>query len=480
MDLPPLYRRYADHYLDAIQAGSLNQGDRMPSIRTLMRLHNISLSTAIQVCRQLEADGWLEARPRIGYFIRQPRRLPAALTRESNVHAVPDPAQYVGIHARVSSFIAKSRQYPITTNLAAAHGAPELYPEKDLKNIALRLLRRNSRLLVAESSHSGNTDFKAVLARRTVSLGLTIAPEDVLVTHGGTEALNLALRAVAQPGDTIAVESPTFYGLLQILESLGLRALEIPTTLQTGISIDAFELALQAYDNIKAVVVMPHLQNPLGSIMPDAHKIQLVRLCEEHRIPLIEDDTYGDLAESNTPLAALKTWDRSGNVIYCSSLDKVLAPGMRLGWMSAGRLQARVEMLKFAQTRQNAEWPQIIAAEFMGSGAYDRHLRHLRSLLRTQREKTAAAIATYFPPGVRLSQPNGGVTLWIELPNQSSSETVFDAALQEGILIAPGSMFSNSNRFEHFCRINCGLPYSNELDHALYRLGQTVASCLRA
>lgn len=479
MDEQPLYCRWADHYLDAIKAGSFSPGDRMPSVRALMRLHAVSLSTAIQVCHRLESQGWLEARPRSGFFVRHPGRLSAAPVAEPNVSEVPDPAQYVGIHARVSTFIAKSHQFPITTNLAGARGAAELYPEKKLRDAAIRVLRLDSSILVKSPSHNGNVAFRTVLARRAVSIGLAIAPEEVLVTYGATEALNLALRAVAQPGDTIAVESPTFYGLLQILESLGLRALEIPTSPQTGISIEALELAVQAYSNIKAIVVVPHLQNPLGSVMPDEHKIRLVRFCEERSISLIEDDTYSDLADSEMPLTALKSWDRSGNVIYCASLHKVLAPGMRLGWMTAGRWQARVEMLKFAQTRQNEEWQQITAAEFMGSSAYDRHLRRLRGIMRKQRERIAEAISTHFPPGVHLSLPNGGVTLWVELPDKLSSEKVFDAALLEGILIAPGTMFSNSNRFEHFCRINCGLPYSQHLDRALLRLGQTVAQCLK-
>ena len=174
----------------------------------------------------------------------------------------------------------------------------------------------------------------------------------------------------------------------------------------------------------------------------------------------------------------MKGWDRSGNVIYCASLHKTLAPGMRLGWMTAGRWQARVEMLKFAQTRQNEEWSQITAAEFMGSSAYDRHLRRLRAALRVQRERTAEAIAAYFPLGTRLSIPDGGIALWVELPQKLSSETVYDAALLEGILVAPGSMFSNSNRFDHFMRINCGSPYSVELDRALRRLGQIVNQLL--
>ena len=349
-----------------------------------------------------------------------------------------------------------------------------------MKNAALRARRRQPGLLVKPPAPSGNALFQAVLAKRALAAGIAIAPEQVLVTHGCIEALNLALRAVAGVGDTIAVESPTFYGLLQILESLGMRALEIPTSPHTGISLEALELATRTYGNIKAVVAVPYLQNPLGSIMPDAHKKRLVQLCEQHRIALIEDDTYSELAETEAPLSALKAWDRSGNVIYCASLHKILAPGMRLGWMTAGKWQARVEMLKFAQSRLNEEWPQIAAAEFIGSSAYERHLRRLRSLLRPQRERTAQAIAAHFPLGTRLSVPDGGLALWGELPERLSSERVFEAALREGVLIAPGTLFSNSVQFEHFLRLNCGVPYSTDIDHALRRLAQIVARLLHA
>jgi DNA-binding transcriptional MocR family regulator len=196
---------------------------------------------------------------------------------------------------------------------------------------------------------------------------MVLSADEITITHGCIEALNLALRAVTQPGDTVAVESPTFYGLLQILESLGLRALEIPTSATRGISVDALEMAIGAYDNIKAVVVVPHLQNPLGGILCDADKQRLVQLCEQQGIPLIEDDTYTALADSEAPLQALKAWDRTGNVIHCASLHKILAPGMRLGWMVAGKWQARVAMLKYAQTRDNEEWSQITAAEFLSA-----------------------------------------------------------------------------------------------------------------
>jgi DNA-binding transcriptional MocR family regulator len=301
---------------------------------------------------------------------------------------------------------------------------------------------------------------------------MSINPADITVTHGCIEALNLALRAVAHAGDVIAVESPTFYGLLQVLESLGMKAVEIPTSPQTGISLEALELAMQTYPNIKAVVVVPHLQNPLGSIMPDSHKQRLVELCERTHIPLIEDDSYTALADSEAPLSTIKSWDKTGNVIYCASLHKILAPGLRLGWMLGGRWQERVNMLKYAQTRYNEEWSQVVAGEFIASAAFERHLRRLRAVLKSQRERTAESVAAYFPTGTRLAVPAGGVSLWVEMPQRLSSQAVFDAALQQDILVSPGLMFSNSNRFDHYLRLNCGLPASPELEQGLRKLGQ--------
>jgi DNA-binding transcriptional MocR family regulator len=478
MDVQPLYRQLADHYLGAIQAGSLAFGERMPSVRAMMRLHGVSLSTALQTCRELEKQGWIEARPRSGYFVRQPRRVAlqsvSQAPEEPSIVLPPDPAQYVGIHARVSDFVLKGQTHPIKVNLSGARGAPELYPSEQLKNAAIRALRHDPSVLTRAAPPGGNARFRAALAKHMIGSGIVCAPEEVTVTHGCIEALNLALRAVAQPGDTIAIESPTYYGLFQVLESLGMRALEIPTSAHRGISVDALELAIQTYGNIKAVVVVPHLQNPLGAILPDSKKKRLVELCEERGIALIEDDTYGDLVDADVPLQTLKSLDKSGNVIYCASLHKTLAPGMRLGWILGGRWHTRVAMFKYAQSRHNEEWPQIAATEFIASGAFDRHLRRLRTALRSQRERTAEAIAEYFPEGTRLTAPNGGPALWIELPEKLSSTKLFDVAIKEGILFVPGSLFSNSDRFDHFLRLSCGAPYSKEMDWALRRLGGMI------
>lgn len=472
----PLYARLAEHYRRVIASGTLAPGDRMPSVRALMSQHRVSLSTAIQVFRSLEDTGWLQARPRSGYFVRRPPVSKLAGVAEPDIPALPEPARYVGLHERISRVIERAQAFPDALNLGGATADASLYPTQRLQALASRILRHRPALLTEVGEDGGAMELRQAVAKRALSVGVTVAPDDVLVTSGGVEAVNLALRAVAQPGDTVAVESPAFFGLLQILESLGLRALEIPTSPTTGMSLEALEIALTSCADIKALVVVPNLQNPLGCVMPDARKAELVRLCARHRVAIIEDEPYRELIDQRENPAditrPLKAWDRDGGVIYCVSLNKVLAPGMRLGWMSSGRWQARVRLLKFAQTRANESLAQHVAAEFIGSGAYDRHLHRLREKLRVQREATMDAIGRYFPTGTRLNTPPGGLLLWVALPDGVFSDALFEAALPHGIRIAPGSIFSNSDRFRSFIRVGCPLPFDERTDAALHQLGR--------
>lgn len=469
----PLYQQVASRYRQAISSGTLSPGDRMPSVRALMGLHDVSLSTALQACRELEAAGLLEARPRSGYFVSArpwPRLHPLAEPEPG----LPDPAQFVGMHEPISSIMARWKRHEVRVNLGGAFCAPSLYPNDALRSAAARALRRSPELFGHIVETDGHPPFRAAMARHALRSRIRVAPEDIVATYGCTEALHFALRAVASPGDVIAVESPTYFGLLQTLESLGMRAIEIPCSPQTGISLEALELASQTYANIKAVAVVPNLQNPLGSIMPNANKARLVDWCEARGIALIEDDCFSGTIDDDVPLAAAKAWDTTGNVIYCASLNKILAPGLRLGWIAAGKWQARVEMLKMSISRPNESLPQIVAADFMGTGAFERHLRRMRVQLRTQREWVAAIVARTFPEGTRLTLPRGGMHLWIEMPAGTSSEAVFDLALQQGIRVLPGAMFSNSKRFDHYLRINCGTPRSLEIERALETLANIV------
>ena len=470
MPRTPLYQQLAQHYRQAIAAGTLRVGDKLPSLRTLMRLHGVSLSTALQVCRTLEDMGWAQARDRSGYVVRRPPQPGSAPDDAPAVARLPDPAQFVGIHEKVSRFIVRRQQGGVQLDLSMAYCAPQWYPGEALRATLARSLRQSPHWLTEPPAQPPRR-FTEAIAQRALLAGMRLSPQDVLPTHGCTEALHLALRAVTQPGDVVAVESPAFYGLLQVLESLGLRALEVPASAPAGLSVDALELALTAYADIRAVVVVPRLHNPLGSVMPDAHKARLVRLCAARGVAVIEDDCYSALLDDGHASRALQSFDEDGSVIHCASLHKVLAPGLRLGWMYGGRWHARVQMLKHASSRHNAALPLHAVGDFMQSGAYDRHLHKLRAALRVQRQRSADCIAQHFPSGTNIALPPGGMQLWVELPETLSATAVFEAALSEGILIAPGMLFSNTGRVDHCLRINCGQPWSAELEAALRRLG---------
>jgi len=472
----PLYERLAEHYRRAIDAGALASGDRMPSVRALMERHRISLSTALQAFRTLEDGGWLTARPRSGYFVRRPETAAPARGPEPGAIALPPAAQYVGLNEAIAHVIAQGQAHPDALNLGGATADAALYPGERLQALAVRVLRRNPELLTDSGSDVGSLAYRQVVARRALQCGVTLSPQDLIVTSGGIDGLNLALRAVTQPGDAVAIETPGFSGLLQIIASLGLRALEIPASATTGMSIEALAIALEAYPDVKAVVVVPHLQNPLGSVMPDERKQALVALCARHAVALIEDEPYRELLEDAQSFKPLKAWDRDGGVIHCASLNKVLAPGMRVGWMAAGRWQARVRMFKYAQSRHNLSLPQLVAAEFIGSGDFDRHLNQLRPRLAQQRAAMARAVARWFPAGTRLSTPVGGLVLWVEMPQGVSSERVFARALAAGIRISPGAIYSNSARFAAFIRLSCPRPMDEALEAALRALGDIVST----
>lgn len=476
----PLYRQLVAHYSDAIGKGALRAGSRMPSVRELMRRHEVSLSTALQALRVLEDGGWLQARPRVGYFVRPPQERSLDESPDPDLREPLPPAEradgrYVGINERISLVLEAGRRANVRVDLGNATPGPELFDIASMNRSVAALLREQPSILAQGRALSGaQPEFQQAMARRALDSGMRLSPHDVLATTGNTEAVHLALTAVTRPGDVVAVESPTYYGLLQVFESQGLRALEIPCSHRTGISLEALELAIRTEPRLKALVVMPDLQMPMGTQMPDSHKAALVELCRTHDIAIVEDDSYRMLLDMAEPPRPAKAWDRSGQVIYCESFNKTLAPGLRQGWISGGRWHERICMLKLAQSRSTPPLGQQLVARWALSPAFGRHLQRLRAALRQQRERTAQAIARHFPAGTRLRLPPGGLNLWVELPEGASSALLFDKALQHGIRIAPGSMFSNSDRYDRFVRFGCTLAFTDEVEQAYRTLGRLL------
>ncbi|WP_170162266.1 PLP-dependent aminotransferase family protein [Caldimonas tepidiphila] len=469
-DPAPLYRRLAGLLERAMASGALQPGDRLPSVRRLAQQHDVSLNTALQACRWLENRALVQARPRSGYFVAP---TPPAPLPEPRLDPCMEQASFVSVDAVLQEFM---RVVEDPEALPSFHAAPArtLLPEAKLQHLLAGINRRHPEY-ASGYRMEGSAALRREIARRAISSGVQLRPEEIVVTNGGMEAVYLALRAVANAGDTVALESPTYFHLLQVIESLGMRALEIPSHPRDGLSIEALDFATREPGAVRACVLLPNFPNPLGSLMPVAHKRRLVGLAAERGFTLIESDIYGELHFGEQRPPALRSFDPDGDVILCSAFTKTVAPGYRLGWVAPGRHFLKTQGLKWRTSVACPMLQQEVLAQFIRDGGYDHHLRRLRAALRTQMRQMAEAVARHFPAGCRLSVPQGGLMLWIELPRGIDSRAVFERARREHIGVAPGAAFSCSRRFDHFIRLQYGDPWSPRLEAAIRRLGAIVA-----
>jgi DNA-binding transcriptional MocR family regulator len=437
------------------------------------------VATVLMAYLHLENRGLIEARPQSGHYVRARSR---DVPPEPRTPRACTTASKVSVASLVAKVYGASRD-PHVVPFGAAYPSPELLPTDKLNRIMSNIARTAGGAGVSYDPPPGLPALRRQIARRAVEWGVALAADDLITTVGAMEGLHLCLRAVAGAGDTVAIESPAYYGLLQLIESLGIQAVEIPAQPRSGMDLDVLADALKRH-RIKACLATPNFNNPLGSAMPDEGKERLVEMLARREIPLIEDDIYGDLyferdaSEDGKPRGRprpAKAFDREGLVMLCSSFSKTLAPGYRVGWTAPGRFREKVEQLKFAQTLATPTLPQMAVAEFMDSGGYEHHLRQMRRRLASQVERVSQSIAEHFPQGTRVSRPSGGFVLWVELPPGTSALELHARALSSGISVVPGPIFSGKSRFSNCIRVSCGYPWSDVLDHSVRTLGRLAA-----
>ncbi len=463
-----LYEQVAHRIQGLIAEGTLQPGDRIPSVRKMHQQMNVSISTVLEAYRLLEDRGLIGARPQSGYFVRQ-----KLLSHRDEPNPSAPPRTALNVDTSLAFRINKSLREPNMIKLGAAVADPSLFPTATLNRLISQTLKNYSDICHAYDVLPGCEPLRHEVARRLMDAGCSVTPDQILITNGTTEALYISLRAVTKPGDTVAIESPAYYGLLEVLASLHLRALELPTHPRDGLSLSALENALEK-GQVAACALVSNFSNPLGTCMSDSHKKQLVEILQKYNIPLVEDDIYGDLPFQGERPKAIKAFDQSGLVLYCASCSKTLSPGLRVGWAVAGRYQTQVEQLKLFTNIATATVNQLAIASFLANGGYDRHLRQLRRCYSEQVMQMTQAIYDYFPPETKVSRPVGGHVLWVELPPEFDSMLLYEQAYQHKISIAPGSMFSASGAYQNCFRLNCGLPWSNELEQAMKTLGNLI------
>jgi DNA-binding transcriptional MocR family regulator len=471
---PPLYMKVAGHIERQIRNGALQVGDRAPSIRALKRQQGVSVSTVLQAYFLLENRGWIEPRPQSGFYVRVPY---SEMVPEPGFNESRSSPTEVGVGSFINE-VAGNIDNPERVPLGAATASPALYPSRKLNQMIQRITREAPTHSANYCPPNGVEELRHQIARRSPSFGCSFAPRDLIVTCGAMEALHLALRATTKPDDVIAIESPTYFGVLQTIESLGMKALEIPTHPREGMDLDVLESSIRKH-RVRACVTMTNCQNPLGFVLPNDYKKELVALTARNNVAVIEDDVYGELTFEGPRPKTAKAYDRDGLVLLCTSFSKVLAPGFRVGWMHPGRFQAEVEKLKFITTLASPSLPQLTVAGFIESGGYDRYLRKLRAAFADQVRRFGQAISRYFPQGTKISRPLGGYVLWVELPERVDAAKLYRSALAHNISILPGVMFSPSGRYRNHLRISCGHAWSETIDQALITLGKLCEKASR-
>jgi len=461
----------ADAIEAQIRAGTYLPGDRIPSVRKLREQHSVSLTTVLEACRTLEDRGLVRARPQSGHYVEA--------TARADERLEPDPSRPNARARRVDASLAMKLNLgignPQEPTLGAAVQGPELMPIAAMNRLMSQVLRHQPAACHSYDAPPGSAALRRVIAQRGVDTGCVVSPDEIVITSGAKEAVYLSIRAVTRPGDTVAVETPAYYALLEVVASLGLKVVEIASHPRHGPDLDDLERILRS-KRIAAVALVSNFSNPTGSCMTDEAKQRLVGLLETHDVPLVEDDVYGDLVFEGRRPPAVKAFDRHGLVLYCASFSKTLSPGLRVGWSIPGRYQNQIELLKLVVNQSTAVAPQLAIAGFVESGGFERHLRRVRKMYRDQMESTIRSVARAFPDGTRWTRPSGGHVLWVQMPEAVDSMQLYDEAAAEGIRVAPGPMFSASGRFRNFVRLNTGFPFTAATERKIETLGRLVAA----
>ncbi|HKP32762.1 MAG TPA: PLP-dependent aminotransferase family protein [Chitinophagaceae bacterium] len=465
-----LYLQVADGIEKMIADEILRIGDKLPSVRVLSEEYGISMGTAFQAYYHLEGKGLVESRPKSGYYVRFNHKrfpeLPKMLLPEQGSAEVSVKDMIATVYRDLNA--------KLLVNFAVAVPDVSLLPAAKLNKSVMHALRSSKNHCINYEHTQGNEELRKQIAKLSFNWGGKVRADDVIVTAGCMEALIISLRAVTTHGDTIAVESPAYFGVYQAIESLGLNVVEISSDPITGPDLNCLRKVFLRTE-IKACVFTPNFSNPLGSCMPDEKKKELVDLITEFNIPLIEDDIYGEMYFGKHRPKTCKTFDKKGLVMYCSSLSKSLAPGYRVGWVIPGKFTEKVKQLKMMYTVTSPTLTQVAMAHFLSIGRYEYHLKNLRKALHTQCLRYIQGIMQYFPTDTKISRPQGGFVLWVELNKKVDAYKLSIEALKHNISVAPGQIFSASCNYSNCLRLSYGKPWNEDVDYALMMLGKLIA-----
>ena len=463
-----LYDEIANRVMTLISQGVLKPGEKIPSIREMSNKLGVSINTVKESYYQLENSRFIEAVPQSGYYVTSalPAKAEPAVSTERIENLNPSRVSLCSIYG---AFKEQNICAP-GAELGIAAIDPKLWPSEKIYKYYQETLKTSGHEIMDYCIAPGYRPLREQIALFSIKNGISGSADDYIITDGCSESLYLALSAVLEKGDTIAVESPIYFNLLHLCDMLGLNVIEIPSDPEKGIHIETLEFALEQYE-IKAVLVITAFSNPTGSLLSPERMRQLVELTARHGIPLIEDMIYSELFYDGKPPKSCKAFDTEGNVILCSSFSKFLAPGIRVGWISAGKYKDIIIRNKTILNIGTTALPQMVIAKFMQEGGVERYLRNLRKTLKTQVETMRSTILDTFPDGTGVLMPQGGFLLWVELPEHLDANKLYTQLISERIIVAPGSMFSMTGKYNNFMRLNAGI-WNSSIEHSIEIIGE--------
>ncbi len=465
-----LYRQVIDLITENITAGTLLPGDRLPSLRKMSKTAGVSIPTVRQAYIELERQRRVESRPQSGFYVRH-RAANDIVLPTRTATAAPAPLRCRPLMERVYDGVNRPDLVP----LGIANPCMARPAAKTLHRTMKRIMARAEERSLGYASTLGEPSLRRQIAYHYLdTVGAPVEPGQICITNGGQEALLLATMAVASPGDVIAVETPTYHGMLELIDSLGMLAVEVETCPEEGVTLSELQRTLEDHP-VKACMFSTTLGNPLGVTMPDEHRRELVELLQKHDVALIEDDVYGDLRFDAIRPVPAQFLGSKARVLTCGSFSKTAAPGYRIGWVVSDHHIDDIARLKRAISCSSGFLQQLTLADFLASGDYSRHLKSLRPVLRRNAERMSALVAEHFPAETRTSRPVGGSVLWLELPRQLDAERLFDDAIAAGISIAPGHIFSPCACYTNFIRLSFGHPWQASTENAIQWLGERVS-----
>ena len=459
---PTRYRALADTLAQALQHGRHPPGTQLPSIRQLCTDHAASLATVTRALHELEDAGLLEARPRQGYFVRAtPRPRPR-----------PPAGPALALEGRRRQLIELATTQPDCISLSHLTLPPSLLPMPALRRHAAQALADEPALLVTGTAF-GRQDLRTQLAARTTRAGCPVDPDDIVVTQGPGESLQLCLRLLARPGGHVAVAQPGSLRTLEVIDSLGLKALVIPSTPQSGLSVQALDFALQ-HHRVDCCIAEPSHDSACGSAVPPAERQRLAALLAQHRLPLIECDLMGELHRAPQRPPPVKAWDTDDRVLYCGSLACITGPGMGLDWIASRRHHLQLRAARAVHGDLLPPLTEAVLARLLASRNFDTHLRRLRHRLAAQVQDWRAAAQRHLPAGTRVHAGQGGYVLWVELPPGHDAARALPRVRQQGYTFVPGAAFAPGSAFDHCLRLSAAHPLDAVRERGLQVLGEAL------